>query len=75
MAEGPPPELAGKGKRVGGVFVFMIGASIILDTHALWIGLPMLAIGAALLVWGMAEAREPEPHAAPVHDATPETQP
>ena len=75
MADGLPPELAGKGKRVGGVFVFMIGASITLDTHALWIGVPILAIGAALFAWGMAEARETNPLAAPARDATPETQP
>ena len=56
MPDTLPPELVGKGKRVAGVFVFMIGASIILDTHALWMGLPMLAVGAALFAWGMADA-------------------
>ncbi len=75
MAEGPPPELAGKGKRVGGVFAFMIGASIILDTHAFWVGVPTLAFGAVLFGWGMAAARAPEPLTAPRHDATSETQP
>ena len=68
-----PPELVGKGKRVAGVFVFMIGASIILDTHALWLGMPTLAFGAALFAWGIAETRTPEPFPAPQHDATTET--
>ena len=75
MADTLPPELAGKGKRVAGVFVFMIGASIVLDTHALWMGLPMLAVGAVLFAWGMADARTVEPLGAPQPDATTEPQP
>jgi len=69
------PDLAGKGKRVAGVFVVMIGASIILDTHALWMGLPTLAVGAVLFAWGMAEAHTIEPLGAPQPDATTEPQP
>lgn len=75
MADALSPKLAGKGKRVAGVFVFMIGASIILDTHALWIGMPTLLFGAGLFAWGLAEARPAEPLAVPPHDATTETQP
>jgi len=75
VADAVPPELAGKGKRVAGVFVFMIGASIILDTHALWMGLPTLAVGAVLFGWGMAEARTVEPLGVPQPDATTEPQP
>ena len=75
MSDALPPELAGKGKLVAGVFVFMIGASLILDTHALWIGMPTLAVGAALFGWGMAEARMSEPLTVPGHDVTTETHP
>ena len=75
MADGLPPELAGKGKRVAGVFLFMIGASIILDTHVMWLGLPILAVGAALFAWGIAEARAPQPLAAPRSSATTEIRP
>jgi hypothetical protein len=70
-----PPALAGKGKRVAGVFASMIGASIILDTHLTWLGLPILAVGVALFAWGIAEARAPEPLAAPHSDATTEMRP
>jgi hypothetical protein len=68
--------LAGKGKRVGGVFLFMIGAGIILDTHAMWLGLPVLLIGAALFVRGMREARLGAriTFAASPRNAEPETQ-
>ena len=72
MPDTLPPELAGKGKRVAGVFAFMIGASIVLDTHTLWMGLPTLAVGAMLFGWGMAEARTVEPLGAPPPDASTE---
>jgi hypothetical protein len=65
VADRLPPELTGKGKRVAGVFVFMIGASIILDTHAVWVGLPILTVGLILFGWGMVAARTAEPLAAP----------
>lgn len=51
------PELAGKAKRVAGVFVFMIGAGFILDRHAVWAGAVAMVIGAAAFVWGMLEAQ------------------
>jgi predicted tellurium resistance membrane protein TerC len=73
MADTRAPELPGKGKRVAGVFLFMIGASIVLDTHALWLGMPTLACGAAVFAWGVAETRTTEPVTAPRHDATSET--
>lgn len=75
MSDALPPELAGKGKRVAGVFVFMIGASLILDTHALWIGMPTLAVGAVLFAWGMAEARLSEPLTVRRSTTTTETHP
>ena len=72
MADGLPPELAGKGKRVAGVFLFMIGASIILDTHALWIGAPVLGVGAGLFTWGIAETRTSKSLASPARESTTE---
>jgi hypothetical protein len=70
-----PPDLAGKGKRVAGVFISMIGASIILDTHCMWLGLPMLAVGTVLFAWGMTATRLSEPLAAPPGNVTPEMHP
>ena len=78
MADALPPELVGKWKRVAGVFVFMIGASIILDTHAAWVGVPLLAVGAALVARGLAEAREgrtAEPLVGQARDTTTEVRP
>ena len=75
MRDSAPAQLAGKGKRVAGVFALMIGASIILDTHLTWFGLPILAVGAALFVWGIAGGRAPEPLAAPQGNATTEMRP
>ena len=75
MPDTAPPELAGKGKRVAGVFVLMIGASVILDTHLTWVGLPILAVGATLFAWGIAAARTPEPLAAAHGNATTEMRP
>jgi hypothetical protein len=73
VADAVPPQLAGKGKRVAGVFVFMIGASIILDTHAVWIGLPILAIGMVVFAWSIVETRAAEPLASPASDVSTES--
>jgi hypothetical protein len=73
-----PPDLAGKGQRVAGVFVVMIGASVILDTHLMWVGLPLLAVGTVLFARGMSAtrvARLSQPLGAPHGDATPEMHP
>ena len=51
------PELAGKAERVGGVFVFMIGAGLILDLHMLGAGGALLLIGAAIFTRGVVLAR------------------
>jgi hypothetical protein len=73
VADALPLALVGKGKRVAGVFVFMIGASIILDTHTLWVGALLLGAGAVLFAWGMVEARRSEPAPSPAGDATTES--
>ena len=51
----------GKAKRVAGVFVFMIGAGMILDLHAMWIGVPLSFVGAVIFVWGLIQPRLGEP--------------
>ena len=64
--------LAGKAKRVLGFFVAMLGAGIVLDSPAAWIGAVIMLAGVAFFVWGAAEARqratatlpEPDSHAA-----------
>lgn len=45
-------ELAGKGWRVLGYFVWMLGAGVILDSDAWAAGGALLAIGAGLFVLG-----------------------
>ena len=64
MADRAVPEsnaarLASKARRVAGTFVLMIGAGLILDIRALWIGAPIMAVGAALFAWGFVV---PRPH-------------
>jgi len=49
-------ELAGKAKRVVGIFVLMVGAGIVLDSSATWAGTVIMLIGMAFFVWGVAEA-------------------
>jgi hypothetical protein len=44
---------SGKAARVGGFFVFLLGAGIVLDSRAdVWGGL-LAAAGAAVLLWGL----------------------
>lgn len=65
-----PAAVMGKGKRVVGMFAFMIGASLILDTGAVWLGLPIIAVGLALLVWGLLDLRSREMVSSAVPDVT-----
>ena len=50
------PESDGKGARVTGFFVFLVGAGIILDSRAHILGLVIGLGGAALLAWGFLQA-------------------
>jgi hypothetical protein len=68
MPDAAPTALLGKGKRVMGTFAVMLGAGMILDAQALWIGAPLMLAGALLLAWGgleirAAEADTPHTHA------------
>lgn len=56
MPDATPPELAGKAKRVVGVFVAMVGSGITLESSAVWTGMVIMLVGVALLVWGLAPA-------------------
>jgi hypothetical protein len=47
----------GKVKRVFGIFLLMIGAGVILDSSALWVGATLMSVGLAMLGWGLVEAR------------------
>ena len=60
QAQRTPVGLAGKGKRVAGIFAFMIGASILLDTRAFWLGLPIIIVGVITLVRGLLDLRARE---------------
>lgn len=44
----------GKGRRVLGFFVVLIGAGVIVDRGPLEVGMTILALGAALFTWGAA---------------------
>jgi len=58
MSEGgAAPESAGKANRVTGVFVFMMGAGMILDVHAMWVGVPLSIVGAVTFAWGLLQIR------------------
>ena len=55
------PESAGKAKRVTGVFVFMMGAGMILDVHIMWLGVPLSIAGALTFAVGLLQTRIEEP--------------
>jgi hypothetical protein len=52
--------MLGKGKRVVGTFAVILGAGMILDAQALWLGAPVMGLGVLLLVWGGLEMRSAE---------------
>jgi len=51
------PELARKAKRAIGTFLLLLGAGLILDARAVWLGVPLALLGAALFGWGVVELR------------------
>ena len=64
-------ELTGKAKRVVGVFVFMAGAGIVLDSPAIWVGAAIMLGGVAAFLWGIADTRVREGLALHEHDSHP----
>ncbi len=50
-------DLTGKAKRVVGVFVFMSGAGIVLDSRAIWVGAAIMLAGVAAFLWGIVHTR------------------
>lgn len=50
-------ELHGKGWRVIGYFVWMLGAGVVLDSDDLAIGRLLLAVGAAVFAAGVWQSR------------------
>ncbi len=47
---------SGKEKRVTGVFVFMLGAGLFLETRAAWLGTLVMLCGGTDFLWGMIAA-------------------
>lgn len=43
----------GKGRRVAGFFVFMLGAGLMLESTAVWCGAVLMAIGAIVFARGV----------------------
>ncbi len=58
-------ELRGKGWRVLGYFVWMLGAGIVLDSGAVFLGGALLSVGAALFCAGVWQSWRPPPGATP----------
>jgi len=61
--------LAGKGKRVTGTFLLMLGAGIVLESSLRWTGGMIMFAGAAAFVRGLLDIRpqtaaRPHPHVA-----------
>jgi hypothetical protein len=50
------PELRGKGWRVIGYFIWMLGAGVVLDSESSGAGGVLLLLGAALFGLGVAQA-------------------
>jgi hypothetical protein len=50
------PELRGKGWRVAGYFIWMLGAGVVLDSDALGAGGVLLAVGGALFGHGVVQS-------------------
>lgn len=50
------PELRGKGWRVLGYFIWMLGAGVVLDSQAVGAGGLLLAVGAGLFLLGAAQS-------------------
>lgn len=48
----------GKEKRVLGVFVLMLGAGLVLETSARWLGGLVLLSGVAVFMWGASGLRQ-----------------
>jgi len=46
-------ELDGRGRRVTGFFVFMLGAGLVLESAALWYGVAIMVAGVVCFAWGM----------------------
>ena len=46
-------EMAGKGWRVLGFFVWMLGAGVVLDSDAAWLGRVLLFLGGGMFVAGV----------------------
>jgi high-affinity Fe2+/Pb2+ permease len=49
-------ELRGKGWRVLGYFIWMLGAGVVLDSEAIGTGGVMLAVGAGLFLLGTVQS-------------------
>ena len=49
-------ELRGKGWRVLGYFLWMLGAGVVLDSHAHRVGTLMMAIGVGLFATGVVQS-------------------
>jgi hypothetical protein len=71
MAEPPtaPSVIAGKGKRVTGTFLLMLGAGVVLESTRRWMGGAIMLAGATAFLRGLLEARprsaaHPRPHVA-----------
>ena len=55
------PPVTAKARRVAGVFLVMLGLSVLIDGHVLWLGGPITLAGCALFAWGLFDPAGPTP--------------
>jgi hypothetical protein len=55
-------ELRGKGWRVLGYFLWMLGAGVVLDSDAVWSGSGLLICGFLLFMVGVTQSRRQRPN-------------
>ncbi len=65
-------EASGKGSRVLGPFLSMLGGGLVLESRAVALGTALMAVGAAMLSWGLLRIRtRPESRRVPLGTLAP----
>ncbi len=50
-------EVSGKGSRVLGTFILMVGGGLVLESDAWAVGAALMLVGAVMLSWGLLQIR------------------
>jgi hypothetical protein len=46
-------EFGGRGWRVLGFYVFLLGSGLVLESRAVWYGVAIMVVGAGCFAWGI----------------------